>query len=309
MNEKINSSPQSVEGGVTLPPVEESDAYASFLAEGIMTHLDQEWMPQECHREIGLEAAKVYLQIVQKGTTHLSDLVLELGTHLESFDMGEAFVGPWDIANLVSDFIMAKMGAETSLCSTRIPDTIEARGSSSSKSVTTETRSTFELFSADVKRMDRKLRSEFSRYRFLMEFIDEAIEWSDMNVVMAMYQGYTPDGGNDNVRTVWRERFPGAMPPRLEVAEGVVEALEADFPEDPEELEGLGVIISSIYGEEGKEQGEGDPENGIPADEKYMKRATVCKWLYLMGYIHQEISRAPDVAPNIRDEPIIVDGK
>lgn len=45
---------------------------------------------------------------------------------MEKFDMGDAFVGAWDIANLVSDFLMEKMGAETSGCSTKAPTSLSS---------------------------------------------------------------------------------------------------------------------------------------------------------------------------------------
>lgn len=44
---------------------------------------------------------------------------------MEQYDMGDAFVGAWDIANLVSDFLMEKMGAETSGCSTKAPTSLK----------------------------------------------------------------------------------------------------------------------------------------------------------------------------------------
>lgn len=47
---------------------------------------------------------------------------------MEQYDMGDAFVGAWDIANLVSDFLMEKMGAETSGCSTKAPTSRESSG-------------------------------------------------------------------------------------------------------------------------------------------------------------------------------------
>lgn len=45
---------------------------------------------------------------------------------MEQYDMGDAFVGAWDIANLVSDFLMEKMGAETSGCSTKAPTSLSS---------------------------------------------------------------------------------------------------------------------------------------------------------------------------------------
>lgn len=38
----------------------------------------------------------------------------------------------------------------------------------------------------------------------------------------------------------------------------------------------------------------GDPENGIAPNPAYLRRATVCKWLYLVGFLQDDIKRAPD---------------
>lgn len=52
--------------------------------------------------------------------------MLDVGSAMEKFDMGDAFVGAWDIANLVSDFLMERMGAETSGCSTKAPTSLSS---------------------------------------------------------------------------------------------------------------------------------------------------------------------------------------
>lgn len=39
---------------------------------------------------------------------------------------------------------------------------------------------------------------------------------------------------------------------------------------------------------------QGDAENGVPPDPVYLRRSTVCKWLYLMGFLSDDIKRAPD---------------
>lgn len=36
------------------------EEYAPFLAEAIRQHLDEEWMEQACHKEIGNEVAKIF---------------------------------------------------------------------------------------------------------------------------------------------------------------------------------------------------------------------------------------------------------
>lgn len=39
---------------------------------------------------------------------------------------------------------------------------------------------------------------------------------------------------------------------------------------------------------------EGNPDKGIPANPAFMRRAMVCKWVYMMGFLHDDIKRAPD---------------
>lgn len=162
--------------------------------------------------------------------------------------MGDAFVGPWDIANLASDFLMGKMGAEVSGCSTEAPSSSSAGGDASTSS------SMFRLTRAGVDRVQGNLASDFSRYRFLKDFMNEDLDWEDVNIVMAVYQGYLPEDGvaatDEGVRHVWRRIFPGPMPPDIRTAEGVIEALEMDYPDLPDVAEGLQVIVETLYGGE-----------------------------------------------------------
>lgn len=196
-----------------------------------------------------LVAAMIKLTILDRtqGTTDMSSLVLDVGTGLESFDMEDAFVGPWDIANLVSDFLMDKMGAETSTCNVRAPPTSMDQGS---REITT---STFHLTMEGVQQMNEVLVTDFSRYRFLGNFMNDEIDWSVVNTIVALYQGYTPEDAdapemNEPIREVWRRTFPGPLPPDVSTANGVVEALERDFPDDPDLVDGLEVIVETLYG-------------------------------------------------------------
>lgn len=216
----------------------------------------------------------------------MTTLILDVGTNMEKFDMGDAFVGPWDIANLVSDFLMEKMGAETSGCSTKAPtsssstesdstelDNAESENSESDIAVATATAadaaygSTFRLTTGMVRNMQTDLSSDFARYRFLVDFMQGEASWEEVNAIMAVYQGYRAEdenatGGADTggegegalpgVRRGWARAFPGRFPPDLKTAEGLVQALEADFPEDPDMLEGLEVIVEQVYGGESK---------------------------------------------------------
>lgn len=49
-----------------LPPAESVDEYATFLAKAIRTHLDDDWMEQSCHENIGDEVAKLFREAVAK---------------------------------------------------------------------------------------------------------------------------------------------------------------------------------------------------------------------------------------------------
>lgn len=178
----------------------------------------------------------------------MTSLMLEMGSELEKFDMGDAFVGAWDVANLVSDFILERMGAETSECSKKAPPTLGAEAAQAPEG------SRFRLTTASVRRMEEALASEFSRYRFLKDFMNEDDpDWSLVNTIVAVYQGYRPEdedgpGAEEPVREAWRRCFPGPFPPDVRTAEGIVEALEVDYPDDPDLVEGLDVIIETIYG-------------------------------------------------------------
>lgn len=49
-----------------LPPAEEVDEYARFLSDAVRQHLDNEWIPQKCHKDIGEEVANLYHAAVKR---------------------------------------------------------------------------------------------------------------------------------------------------------------------------------------------------------------------------------------------------
>lgn len=108
--------------------------------------------------------------------------------------------------------------------------------------------------------MQADLTSDFVRYRFLVDLMEGDTEWEQANALMAVYQGYAPEDAEEKepepgrlgVRRGWAQAFPGATPPDLSTADGLVEALQADFPEDPDLLDGLEVIVETVYGGEAK---------------------------------------------------------
>lgn len=116
----------------------------------------------------------------------------------------------------------------------------------------------FRLTSDKVEQMQANLTSDFARYRFLLDLMEGNTDWEQANTIMAVYQGYPvegeeeEEGGRSGVRRGWSAAFPGVTPPDLSSAEGLVEALQADFPDDPDLLDGLEVIVETVYGGEAK---------------------------------------------------------
>jgi hypothetical protein len=106
----------NMENGVSLATLTDTAQEARFLQQAITKWLDDEWIVQEVHKKVGLKVAEVYLEGRQSGMDDLGEVMLEVGTTLESFDMADAFVSGWDVANKVSDLLMVRLDRELCDC-------------------------------------------------------------------------------------------------------------------------------------------------------------------------------------------------
>ena len=88
-----------------LTPLGNTDALAATIASTIATQLDDEWCEQEDHARVGSEAGRLYCE-ARSGTDDVGELLMAIGTGMQDVDMGDCFVGTWDIANMASDIIM-----------------------------------------------------------------------------------------------------------------------------------------------------------------------------------------------------------
>merc|ERR1719424_1858334 len=79
---------------------------ASKIAERLTEKLDNEWGEHEDHARVGGEAGRFYSEARAAGTVDIGELLLAVGTGMQGVDMGDCFVGPWDIANDASDVLM-----------------------------------------------------------------------------------------------------------------------------------------------------------------------------------------------------------
>lgn len=95
-----------------LPTVVDPSEEREWLAKVLQFHLDEEWMPLEIHRDIGIAASNVYMEQRSDGVDDLGSIVLAIGTQLTSFDFADSFVDSFEVANKASEFLMMKMGRE-----------------------------------------------------------------------------------------------------------------------------------------------------------------------------------------------------
>eukprot|EP00953_Heterococcus_sp_UTEX-ZZ885_P031584 16557-Heterococcus_DN1.PRE.4 len=282
----LHSTTQTAEqgfgGGIQLPDKEQAADYSKFLARAVQLHLDQEWLTQACHEQIGAEVANIYLSsAVERGVTDLNELIMDVGTGLESFDMGDAFVGAWDVANVVSDFMIAYMGLETAACSFKLPEGLTEAAAVS--------------FTADeAQALSLALDGEFERYRWLGKFMEELVGWEEANRIMAISLGYRPaaeiGGALDDsaVADVWRSRgTPGA--PDFSTELSVLAIAEAQLPQHPDDQEAMEDFLEVVYGEEAKKMA--DASTGADSEE-YRRRAVVFKWLYNNDFLKSKLAVA-----------------
>jgi len=101
-----------------MPPERQS----ILLAKSLQQYLDEEWIEQEDHERLGRAAGAAYLAARQsrgEGESmrmSVRDIVMAVGSAMEREDMGEAFVGPWDIANKAGDITMVANYGEGADC-------------------------------------------------------------------------------------------------------------------------------------------------------------------------------------------------
>lgn len=100
------------EDGVSLRSLKDLGADSAFLEAQVIDWLDNEWIPQDCHKKVARVAAGAYVKARDEGIQDLGGVLLQVGTELEDMDMGEAFVDAWTVANKVSDLLLVRMGRE-----------------------------------------------------------------------------------------------------------------------------------------------------------------------------------------------------
>lgn len=109
---------------VSVESLQDHEQVAEELANSIQRWLDAEWMPQQVHMQMGLSCKQSYLNCRQTGEhdlmTIMTTVVEDLEANWSEYYDQDAFVGPWDVTNYVSDFLTQRAGLERCACSSRI---------------------------------------------------------------------------------------------------------------------------------------------------------------------------------------------
>lgn len=155
----------NAEDGVSLFQLTDIETDALWLQSTICEWLDKEFIQQDIHQEIASRVKQVYAEERKRGVNDLGEMLMRLGSSLEDLSMREAFEGPWDIANKVSDCLMLRLDRELCDCadmSFLTPQTL---------ATCIPTQSTI-ISSAAVYEASSKFIDSFTRYRFLKDFLD-----------------------------------------------------------------------------------------------------------------------------------------
>mmetsp|Transcript_1957 Transcript_1957/g.6478 ORF Transcript_1957/g.6478 Transcript_1957/m.6478 type:complete len:182 (+) Transcript_1957:56-601(+) len=130
-------------------------------------------------------------------------------------------------------------------------------------------------------------RSDFERYTQLREILDGTASDDDIHeLVHALlgYRGSKPMVDEERARA-WRAEFPEG-PDLSDDATIAFAWLEAEIPDDVEQLDAMRVLFDTLYGE-------GATKQAIAArDPEFSRRSTIVTWVVLTtGYWAEIVSR------------------
>ena len=303
----LRLSAANVEGvSVSDLPLSNLEADAAFLEKSIRESLDDEWIPQACHAEIGKEVGRIYVAARRGGGDDLNSLLVDWGTGLTGFGgMDDAFVGAWDVANQAADLVLLRLNRERCGCSIA-PILPHFNGEA-------------------VGVVAPALEKHFTKYQWLRAVLGGEVEWDVVSTVAGLVMGFRigpPVAGADvkssrdesvvvAASSLRARAFPfededededeeqqqprgedddfyltgafGGIPPRLDAGAPAVSRLEMALPEeDSDEREALLEMVKAIHGEELVRIAEGE------GDREFAARSSVVQWLLSCDFLNRE---------------------
>lgn len=277
----------NVEDGVNLLCLNDIQSDSIWLANSIEKWLNEEFIPLKIHNDISNIIKLVYIDARSKHNINdLGELLMEIGTKLETIDISDTFVNAWDIANKASDLLMIRMNRELCSCAGDLSNfttdnEIMVTVKSSSTSINTIQLPIINE-NIDIKRLNKisnKLSAEFNRLTFIREFLEDEIDIDDMNIVIAIVLGFRLNNdnklvqNNDYAPIGWTDM--NAIPDLFNNSSLIDTRLINDMPD---ETEATDIVIESIIGAEMLKIM--NTQNDI-----IKRKILITKWLYVHGFL------------------------
>lgn len=107
---------------------DDHEAEGERMAKSIALWLDDEWLPQEVHVQMGASAKASYVACRESGEAEVMSIMFSVASDLEKnwakYD-ADAFVNAWNIGNYVSDYLTKRAGIEGCECSSVIFEPVD----------------------------------------------------------------------------------------------------------------------------------------------------------------------------------------
>lgn len=299
----------SIENGVDISSLTDVKSTAKSLGVSIATWLDKEYIPMQIHKEIGDIVEDIYISTRNDNICDLGELLMNIGTRLEAFDMSPSFVNAWDVGNKASDLVMLMLDRELCTCSSTISDDIVLFPPSSSPSSSSATAGTaptsgtnpgrkkgytsIALLPSIFLEKTRSLVAIFDRYLFLRQLVDGDRPIEDAQYAVALCLGFRLDDDyidespftiNNNQDKI--KQVPHLAPRGWENLNQIPdfvylddvklqERIEEDLPDEGSS----DIVMESLAG---VEMYKIMKRANNPLDNR---RILLCKWLYCFGFL------------------------
>lgn len=302
------SDGSSLSDGVSLGGLINIHTDAKSLGLCITKWLDDEWIPQACHERIGNKVMETYVSLRNEGTTDLGEMLMGMGVALESFDLEDAFVNAWNIANKVSDLLISRLNTgsfEGDTVSTffamKVSEKVQvpayAMGNEDNDGSLIDVPS-LQLDCEKLAEFCEDYDGEFRRYCFLRDLAEGDVSWSDVAYVSAVCLGFrVVDGAITQVQNVSAAGWDSlaAVPDFTDlVDDSLRDRMKQDLPDDEESTD---ILMESVAGMETYKRFMKESE-----DVAVQRRVLLCKWLYTQGFLGDEFPRVTKFIPGHMQE-------
>lgn len=266
---------EPAEQGVHLPPLD-PDALQEerdWLSAAVTSWLDAEWTtaePAPVHARIGERVAAIYSRQRMEGEDDLSGILLAIGQELESFDMSDAFVGPFNVANKVADLIIKeRLGPREQMPEyEQNPDAPtwsedkdeEVRRGQRERNLESENSLEKEVSTRDSSAapVPPSLADKFDRFMFLKEVLNGSASTDVVSGAIALIVGFVYDPATSAwsgacVKDEYFHVFGDSPPEDVLADEKTIAHLAfrlAEGDEDRTRAEGLDAVIEAYHGAE-----------------------------------------------------------